>query len=67
MHIPRTTAYRAKRILWRFWASARRDNTTGNYDSFVYSPTDALVSCLKKKKNNIKIYIKIYVKIYINL
>ena len=27
--------------------------------SFIYSPTDALVSCLK---NNIKIYIKIYMK-----
>ena len=27
---------------------------------FIYSPTDAPVSCLKKK-NNIKIYIKIYV------
>jgi hypothetical protein len=27
--------------------------------NFVYSPTDALVSCLK---NHIKIYIKIYVK-----
>ena len=31
------------------------------YQSFIYSPTDALVSCLKK--NNIKIYIKIYIKI----
>jgi len=29
------------------------------YQSFIYSPTDALVSCLK---NNIKIYIKIYIK-----
>jgi len=29
------------------------------YQSFIYSPTDALVSCLKK---NIKIYIKIYTK-----
>ena len=27
--------------------------------SFIYSPTDVLVSCLK---NNIKIYIKIYIK-----
>jgi len=26
------------------------------YQSFIYSPTDVLVSCLKK--NNIKIYIK---------
>jgi len=30
-----------------------------HYQSFIYSPTDALVSCLK---NNIKIYIKIYTK-----
>jgi len=29
------------------------------YQSFIYSPTDALVSCVK---NNIKIYIKICVK-----
>ena len=29
------------------------------HQSFIYSPTDALVSCLK---NNIKIYIKIYIK-----
>ena len=29
------------------------------YQSFIYSPTDALVSCLK---NNIKIYIKIYIR-----
>ena len=29
------------------------------YQSFIYSPTDALVCCLK---NNIKIYIKIYIK-----
>ena len=29
------------------------------YQSFIYSPTDALVSCLKK---NIRIYIKIYIK-----
>jgi len=29
------------------------------YQSFIYSPTDALLSCLK---NNIKIYIKIYIK-----
>jgi len=28
-------------------------------EGFIYSPTDALVSCLKK---NIKIYIKIYIK-----
>jgi len=28
---------------------------TLRYQSFIYSPTDALVSCLK---NNIKIYIK---------
>ena len=28
------------------------------YQSCIYSPTDALVSCLK----NIKIYIKIYIK-----
>jgi len=28
---------------------------TYTYQSFIYSPTDALVSCLK---NNIKIYIK---------
>ena len=31
------------------------------YQSSIYSPTDALVICLKKK-NNIKMYIKIYVK-----
>ena len=30
------------------------------YQSFSYSPTDALVSCLKK--NSIKIHIKIYIK-----
>jgi len=30
------------------------------YQIFIYSPTDAPVSCLKK--NNIKIYIKIYTK-----
>jgi len=29
-----------------------------NYQSFIHSPTDAVVSCLK---NNIKIYIKIYI------
>jgi len=29
-------------------------------ESFIYSPTDALVSCLKK--NSIKIYITIYIK-----
>jgi len=29
------------------------------YQRFIYSPTDALVSCLK---NNITIYIKIYIK-----
>ena len=29
------------------------------YQSFIHSPTDALVSCLE---NNIKIYIKIYIK-----
>jgi hypothetical protein len=29
------------------------------YQTFIYSPTDAPVSCLK---NNIKIYIKIYIK-----
>jgi hypothetical protein len=29
------------------------------YQSFIYSPTDALVSCLK---NNIKIYTKICIK-----
>ena len=29
------------------------------FRSFIYSPTDAPVSCLK---NNIKIYIKIYIK-----
>jgi len=28
------------------------------YQSFIYSPTDALVRCLEKK---IKIYIKIYI------
>jgi len=33
---------------------------TQNFNhSFIYSPTDALVSCVK---NNIKIYIKIYIK-----
>jgi len=30
-----------------------------NYQSFIYSPTDALVSCLK---NSIKICFKIYIK-----
>ena len=30
--------------------------------SFIYSATDALVTCLKKTKNNIKIYVKIYIK-----
>ena len=30
-----------------------------NHQGFIYSPADALVSCLK---NNIKIYIKIYIK-----
>ena len=29
------------------------------YQNFIYSPTDALISCLK---NNIKIYIKMYIK-----
>ena len=29
------------------------------YQSFIYSPTDALVSCLK---NNINVCIKIYIK-----
>jgi len=29
------------------------------HQSFIYSPTDALASCLK---NSIKIYIKIYIK-----
>ena len=29
------------------------------YQTFIYSPTDALVSCLK---NNVNIYIKIYIK-----
>jgi LEA14-like dessication related protein len=50
------------------------------YQSFIYSPTDALVSCLQKSikmyikiynKNSIKIYIKIYnknsIKIYIKI
>ena len=30
-------------------------NIVSNYQSFIYSPTNALVCCLK---NNIKIYIK---------
>ena len=29
------------------------------YESFIFSPIDALMSCLK---NNIKIYIRIYIK-----
>jgi len=32
------------------------------YQSFIYSPTDALMSCLKK--NNIKIYIKTALKYF---
>jgi len=32
-----------------------KHNNSFYYQSFIYSPTDALVSCLK---NNIKIYIK---------
>ena len=32
---------------------------TGYCPSFIYSPTDSLVICLK---NNIKVYIKIYIK-----
>jgi len=34
------------------------------YQSFIYSPTDALASCLK---NNIKIYMKIYINFNINI
>jgi len=30
-----------------------------DYQSFIYSPTDTLVSCLR---NSIKIYIKVYIK-----
>ena len=37
-----------------------RDKYVQKYQSFIYSPNNALVSCLKK--NNIKIYIKIYIK-----
>jgi len=33
--------------------------TSWYYQSFIYTPTDALVSCIK---NNIKIYVKIYIK-----
>ena len=33
--------------------------TIKNYQSFIYSPVDALVNCLK---NNIKIYIKAYIR-----
>jgi hypothetical protein len=35
------------------------DQWRWNKSKFIYSPTDALVSCLK---NNIKIYITIYIK-----
>jgi len=34
------------------------------YQSFIYSPSDALMSCLK---NNINIYIKIYINVNFNI
>jgi len=37
----------------------RRIEANSRYQSFIFSPTDALVSC---PKSNIKIYIKIYFK-----
>jgi len=46
----------------QFFSHSYRDPS--NYQSFIYSPTHALVSCLKK--NNVKIYIKIYINFNVN-
>jgi len=42
------------------WLLQNVCSNKGYRQSFIYSPTDALLSCLKK--NNIKIHIKIYIK-----
>ena len=53
--ISKNTATAFKTSIRRFPHSYR---ASWYYQSFIYSPTDALVSCPPPKKNNIKIYIK---------
>jgi len=49
------------KLLPSIWGNPHEDaRICMKLSNFIYSPTDAPVSCLKK--NNIKMYMKIYIK-----